>query len=83
MLQARTSLGRGSANDIVLGDDPRISGRHCVLIREGDRIFVQDQQSMRRHLRQQGGESRRPIYWKTATCWGWGDTTLRITWRGA
>jgi Mg-chelatase subunit ChlD len=45
MLQQETTIGRSSSNDVVLNDDPEVSGRHCVLVRERDRIFVQDNQS--------------------------------------
>jgi Mg-chelatase subunit ChlD len=45
MLQEQTTIGRSSSNDVVLNDDPEVSGRHCVLVRERDRIFVQDNQS--------------------------------------
>jgi len=45
MLSDRINLGRSPDNDVVVGDDPEVSGRHCVLIRQGDRIFLEDLQS--------------------------------------
>ncbi len=38
-------LGRGADNDIVL-DDPKVSRHHVVLTIEGDRCFIQDQNSV-------------------------------------
>ena len=82
MLQTQTALGRGPANDIVLADDPQISGRHCVLLREGERIFVQDHQSTNGTF-VNGVEIKARYRLEEGDVLGLGNTTLRITWSGA
>ena len=82
MLQQQTSLGRSPSNDVVLSDDPQISSRHCVLIRERDKIFVQDSQSMNGTF-VNGVEIKARYLLEDGDILGLGNTTLRITWSGA
>ncbi len=38
----RTVIGKGSGCDLVIGDDPFVSTRHCVIERNGDVLTVRD-----------------------------------------
>src|SRR5215213_8384595 len=40
-LQARTTIGRGSDNQVVVAD-PIVSSRHAAITSRGDRWFVED-----------------------------------------
>ena len=79
MLLDQISVGRSSANDIVVEGDPQISSRHCILLRQRDRIFVQDNQSTNGTF-VNGVEIHNRYLLDEGDVIGLGNTTLRINW---
>ena len=45
MLRDRVTLGRSPSCDVTIDNDAEISNRHSVLLRDGERVFVEDTQS--------------------------------------
>lgn len=78
ILHDKTLIGRSSASDIQIPDDPEISGKHFVLSREGEAVFLKDAGST-------NGTMVNGVYTKTAFRLQEGDqitagrTVLRLT----